>query len=246
MKRTLKMLCISMAVIFSLSIFAYATSQTKDIEVLFNDIKILINKENFSAKDVNGNNVEPFIYNGTTYLPVRAIANAFDKNVDWKPETSTVVLESKKEVFLDSLSYISRFEYPAELTYIKAGRTFGSTETDNHCIEIGYWDYEGNQISSEIDEFKQKIVYDVKKYEKFETILSGYKSKLNIYGDDKLIYNTPILGEGSNINISIDISDYSTLCFEYTTKKEWYTPILDDYNDHKGDLILNEAKFIQK
>lgn len=241
MKRTLKMLCISMAVIFSLSVFAYATSQTRDIEVLFNDIRILINKENFNAKDVNGNDVEPFIYNGTTYLPVRAVANAFDKNVDWKPETSTVILESKKEVFLDSLSYISRFEYTAEFSYIKAGKNNNSRyDTDTHCIAIGCRESEENWRND--DEFKQKIVYDVKNYEKFETVLSGSDAKLNIYGDDKLIYNTPVLSKDSSINISIDISDYSTICFEYTAKKEWYT----DWNERRQYLELNEAKFIKK
>ena len=57
--------------------------------------KIEIDGEEFIAKDVNGNVVEPFIYNGTTYLPVRAIATAFDKDVAWDESTYTVKLNSK-------------------------------------------------------------------------------------------------------------------------------------------------------
>jgi len=46
--------------------------------------------------DVNGNPVEPFTISGTTYLPIRAISNAFGLGVDWDAENSTVVLSSRK------------------------------------------------------------------------------------------------------------------------------------------------------
>ena len=43
-------------------------------------------------KDANGNTVEPFIIDGTTYLPVRAVSNALGLNVGWDDATSTVSL----------------------------------------------------------------------------------------------------------------------------------------------------------
>jgi hypothetical protein len=43
-------------------------------------------------KDANGNPVEAFMYNGTTYLPVRAISSAFDKSIVWDGETSGVYI----------------------------------------------------------------------------------------------------------------------------------------------------------
>lgn len=60
----------------------YAKQLTESIKVVYNNIKILIDGKEYQPKDANGNVVEPFIYNGTTYLPVRAIATAFDKDVD--------------------------------------------------------------------------------------------------------------------------------------------------------------------
>ena len=45
--------------------------------------------------DANGDYVEPFIIEGTTYLPVRAIASALDLDVNWDEETSTVILDEK-------------------------------------------------------------------------------------------------------------------------------------------------------
>lgn len=61
----------------------------------YKDISIYINDELIEPKDANGKVVEPFIIDGTTYLPVRAIAEAFDKEVDWSDETKTVVITSK-------------------------------------------------------------------------------------------------------------------------------------------------------
>jgi len=57
---------------------------------LFRDIKLVIDGALFTPRDSAGNVVEPFIYNGTTYLPVRAVGEAFGKPVEWDGDTSTV------------------------------------------------------------------------------------------------------------------------------------------------------------
>ncbi len=90
------------ATIMLTSVFAVAKDLYKKIDVIYNDIKIEIDGERFIPKDVNGNVVEPFIHNGTTFLPVRALATAFGKEVLWDDETYTVSLNSKTENQLDS------------------------------------------------------------------------------------------------------------------------------------------------
>ena len=42
--------------------------------------------------DSDGNYVEPFIIDGTTYLPVRGIASALGLDVGWDGATKTVLL----------------------------------------------------------------------------------------------------------------------------------------------------------
>lgn len=59
-------------------------------------INIFIDGGKFTAKDVNGNVVNPLLIDGTTYLPVRAIGEVFDKEVAWDGETKTVTLTSKE------------------------------------------------------------------------------------------------------------------------------------------------------
>jgi len=74
---------------------AAAASRTESISVIFRDIKIVIDGEEFIPEDINGNTVEPFIHNGTTYLPVRAVGQALDREVTWDSNANTVHIDRK-------------------------------------------------------------------------------------------------------------------------------------------------------
>ena len=55
-------------------ITVFATTRTETINVAFRNIRIVVNGVQITPRDGHGNIVEPFIWNGTTYLPVRAVA----------------------------------------------------------------------------------------------------------------------------------------------------------------------------
>lgn len=69
-----------------------ATNTTTLYDVIANGIKIVVDGQKLNPTDANGNTVEPLIYNGTTYLPVRAVANALGKPVYWDGPNYTVYL----------------------------------------------------------------------------------------------------------------------------------------------------------
>lgn len=71
---------------------AAATVGKKTVDVDYNNIKVTMNGEAVNLVDANGNPVEPFAINGTTYLPVRAVANALGLTVGWDQATTTVIL----------------------------------------------------------------------------------------------------------------------------------------------------------
>jgi hypothetical protein len=83
-------------------------ADTQTIEAFFNNIKISIDGNAVELKDAAGNPVEPFIHEGTTYLPVRAIAEALGMEVKYNETTNTVELAKAKEVQeLESLHELS-------------------------------------------------------------------------------------------------------------------------------------------
>jgi len=67
---------------------AYQTQATLD----YSGIQITLNGQPVTPTDAAGNPVEPFAINGTTYLPVRAVANALGLGVEWEQATQTVKL----------------------------------------------------------------------------------------------------------------------------------------------------------
>lgn len=73
---------------------AFALEGSKKVRVDYNNIKISLDGKLVSPSDANGNYVEPFAINGTTYLPVRAVGNAMGLSVGWDPNTNTVILNS--------------------------------------------------------------------------------------------------------------------------------------------------------
>ncbi len=73
---------------------AYAAYQ-KQATLNYNDIKITLDGKAVTPKDATGKAVEPFTIDGTTYLPVRAVADAVGLNVEWDQAAQTVKLSSQ-------------------------------------------------------------------------------------------------------------------------------------------------------
>ncbi|MCI8284349.1 MAG: copper amine oxidase N-terminal domain-containing protein [Firmicutes bacterium] len=73
---------------------AFAITGTTSLSATYKNILIKVNGKTITPTDANGNYVEPFVYNGTTYLPVRAVASALGQNVDWDAYTNTVNISS--------------------------------------------------------------------------------------------------------------------------------------------------------
>lgn len=68
-----------------------AANGTRNISATFRNIKIVVDGKELSTS------AEPFIYNGTTYLPIRAVGEAVGKEVTWNGNTNTVYLGAVPE-----------------------------------------------------------------------------------------------------------------------------------------------------
>jgi len=77
-----------MGTMLATAVPATAAQITKSISVAYNNIKIVVDGQQVSTDKNN----EPFIYNGTTYLPIRAVGQAVGKQVSWDGRTNTVYL----------------------------------------------------------------------------------------------------------------------------------------------------------
>lgn len=120
MKRNWKgVLCGVMATVLLLGLIgtAAATVGKMTVSIDYNNIKVTMNGTAVNLVDANGNAVEPFAINGTTYLPVRAVANSLGLDVGWDGATSTVTLEDRSsERQADLLEALEFYKYMEDTT----------------------------------------------------------------------------------------------------------------------------------
>lgn len=127
MKKRLQGIVIGIIIGVMISGFAtFAKNGTETISAWFSNIKICVNGEYITPTDANGNAVEPFIVNGTTYLPVRAVGNALDMDVDWDNNTKTVFLGEKPANYNPTTQTGSN---PTIDAYIQSTMDMGFSET---------------------------------------------------------------------------------------------------------------------
>lgn len=177
----------------------YAVSTTTLYDVLIEGVKIVVDGKELHPTDVNGKMVEPFIYNGTTYLPVRAVANAMNKAVSWDGENFTVYLGDME----------GKLDYPTveleKMTSIDQKPESTDALTDNYDKRYSRAIYNGyNRYSFE-------YLLNMK-YSRFRGTLYVPKGEtgsnscyLTIEADGKTIYTSPAMTKTSR-PVDIDVS----------------------------------------
>lgn len=133
----LGLLCGILTISLAVSVFAAPIERT--LTAIYSNIKIIINGEGIIPKDADGNIVEPFVVNGTTYLPLRAVAEALGMNVEWDSATNTIKITNAvsdtgedwreregEEVTVNGLKYLLFAEYN---TAALIGKEDGNTLT---------------------------------------------------------------------------------------------------------------------
>jgi hypothetical protein len=76
------------------STIVYAAGGTK-IEVFFNNIKIMV--DGVAKQPAKG---KPFVYEGSTYIPLRFVSDALGKEISWNEKTQTIWIGKQEENLL--------------------------------------------------------------------------------------------------------------------------------------------------
>ena len=78
--------------LFTGSIVGAATARWNVTATVASDIKVSLDDVKLALKDGTGAAVYPIVYNGSTYLPVRAVADNLGLSVQWDSASATVKL----------------------------------------------------------------------------------------------------------------------------------------------------------
>lgn len=196
---------------------AYAGNTTTLYDVISGGVKIFVDGHKLNPTDANGNVVEPIIYNGTTYLPVRAVANALGKAVYWDGPNYTV--------------YLGQAPDPGELPYpteeLSTDGNIGATWYDTSDLK----DNLGNIYSRGLDPFESSSYEKIlnMKYSRFKGTIyvkegtsSDSKAQFIIKTDGKTIYTSPEITKSSQpIDFDVNVTGCYKLEILFNCNDRW-------------------------
>ena len=91
----------------------FASALTQKNITVERGVTVYVDDQKLNPGDANGNSVEPMLYNGTTYLPIRAVSAALNVPIAWDGTTSSAYLGGGgKHKVLDSHKPVSSVEFP--------------------------------------------------------------------------------------------------------------------------------------
>lgn len=97
MKHKLTKILLLTAVIVACSfVSAYAATNLEPIKAFFNkSVTLVLNGDRWQPTDPAGKPLSPILYNGSNYLPVRAVAEALKVPIDYDATTQTIYIGNK-------------------------------------------------------------------------------------------------------------------------------------------------------
>lgn len=196
---------VTMALLLAVAVPSFAAGAIKTIQARIGGITIVVDGKKIQPTDANGNAVEPMIYNGTTYLPVRAVSSALGKAVYWDGQNWTVYL-GKMDGKLDYPTVMLK-----DMTSIAGRYRAENNLTDNY----------GNSYSSAHSLYANTdLEYLLNmQYTRFRGVLyvpegskSDYTCVVTITADGKQIYSSPQISKTTApINLDINVTGCNDL-----------------------------------
>lgn len=237
--------------VFTMVFSPLAEGVLKTIQVKEGGINIYVDNELKIPTDAKGNKVYPMVYNGTTYLPVRALTNMLtDKPVAWDGATSSIRIgaTSRKgeEVRLNNLEDFTRKEWLA----VGQGAEFvaydGKPVNAFNALIGGLANPKMDltvNTNGEFSALKGKFLL-TETFMKNKGVFgkSGEEIRLSIYGkklgsNEFSIIDTYVISEKTPmVDVNTDISAYASVCF-YTTVDEYSSVEGDEHAFHNITLI---------
>lgn len=196
----------------AISSFAAGTLVSIDVDP---SIKILVNGEEFHPKDANGNDVMTFTYNGTTYAPLRALAEAYGLEVGYDSSLKMATVSEKSDTYMSN---------PSDTAENKIGnfKTVAYSGTGDSVIDI------------ETPENEAWVLYVEGNAENRYFSVKGYDNN----GD----YSNSFVSTG-NYYSGVTLDNYQdTTTLEINASGDWYIEVrsiytcdaVNDYGNYNG------------
>ena len=172
-KKTIMLTLAALLIIMSVASAGFASQNKKMLEAWYMNIKIRSNGQEVFT------DTAPFIVDGTTYVPVRMMANIFNKDIEWDPVNYIISVKDKPG---SDLNYLNM------QLYMK--------DNEIKYLEDKIKKLEEKSSGSDMDGLEDELNDDYDKYKNvnFDITLSGSEKDMTVkiefdYKKDKTAWN---------------------------------------------------------
>lgn len=232
-------------IIIVLTTSVFAASQGKLIEVYYGIINdIVINK----VSKMPEGDLQPFIYKGRTFVPLRFVAENLGQEVRWDSATCTIYIgETGEETAVYIGNGITHMNYQEGFGYNKYKENYGGIYKDNigqeysSCLSIfiqdrsflSYdrskaWSYIEYPLNGQYDSFKAILALTEKYKNTRDTVT------FEVYADDKLIYTQKVKAGDLPKNLDLNVKNVLKVKFKVISN-----------GDDNIEIGLFNARFIK-
>ncbi|MBR5218913.1 MAG: transporter substrate-binding domain-containing protein [Clostridia bacterium] len=204
---------ITLALLLSFCLGVGASNGLEEIIAYFNhDITINFNDQVQEMYDANGERVYPISYNGTTYLPVRAVSNMLGFGVDWDAASNSVLLTTQpaNSSATETLVFGTNAEYPP-FEFITPNGIIG--KYDGIDVAIAKHIAESNGMTAVIEDMEFDSLILALMYGNVDATIAGMTvtaERLEFVDFSIPYYSSTqvmLVREGSDIANAFDLSD---------------------------------------
>ena len=175
-------------------------------------IRIFVNDSQINPTDSAGNPIEAFIYNGTTYLPVRAVSDALGTPVQWDGGTQSVYIGSHSSSTPAAyLSQMDSFNFKGAWYYDKMIKDNLGNEQAHAIYMYGYATHGFTTFKLNGQYRRMTASY----FQKYDERNKERETTLIISGDGRELWRGTVSAGVDPIDLDIDITGVLELTFEY-------------------------------
>lgn len=223
---------VTMALLLAVAVPSFAAGAIKTIQARIGGITIVVDGKKIQPTDANGNAVEPMIYNGTTYLPVRAVSSALGKAVYWDGQNWTVYLGKMD----------GKLEYPTVM--LKDMKSIDQEPKMMNKLIDNYGNSYSSAIVNGMAAINLEYLLDMK-YSKFRGVLYVPEGAdgtgtcvLTVTADGRQIYTSPVMNKTSKpVSIDVNVTGYNDVKIQFSG--------VQNLNNGALTLCLADAGFYQ-
>ena len=198
----------------SASAISSAGPREASATLVYKDIKITLDGKEITPTDANNIPVEPFVIDGTTYLPVRGVASALGLSVGWDGSTNTVILSTQSyESTTNTVSQPTVPNEPSSNDWVKIDRASldflldGALEGNVIYRNGEYW-AKKNYVDAHTNENIIAII-DVAGQDEYRTPEQQYVDNFNANTEVHILVGIEALSEIRNHLLAEELRDFA-------------------------------------